>query len=253
MAGVRLNEDLVPICYYYDLALWLSRFYPNLRGAFDLGPISASTNAINLAWLAPPLALGVALARWRRSWAIPLAIGSIGLAGMTLQLVLLFGFQVLHGYVYAEVSLIITAFMAGLALGAVSGNRLLGTWPPETLERRARHTLIGVQLVLAIYSGVLVLFLRLSLPAPTLVFPLLALLAGALGGLAFPLALALIRVRRSRRGSAGRTAGMLYGADLVGGCLGALLGAVLLIPVFGIPQTCAAVALVVLAGLLALV
>jgi hypothetical protein len=46
---------------------------------------------------------------------------------------------------------------------------------------------------------------------------------------------------------------MLYGADLVGGCLGALLGAVLLIPVFGIPQTCAAIALVALAGLLALV
>jgi spermidine synthase len=253
MAGVRLNQDLMPVCYYYDLVLWLSRFYPNLRGAFELGPISASTNVINLAWLAPPLALGVALARWRRGWAVPLAIGSIGLAGMTLQLVLLFAFQVLHGYVYAEVSLIITAFMAGLALGAASGNRLLGTWPPETSKRRARRVLIGVQLALAIYSGVLMLFLRLSLPAPTLVFPLLALLAGALGGVAFPLALALIRIRRSRRGSAGRGAGMLYGADLVGGCLGALLGAVLLIPVFGIPQTCAAIALVALGGLLALV
>ena len=80
-------------------------------------------------------------------------------------------------------------------------------------------------------------------------FPLLALLAGALGGMAFPLSLALLRMR----GEAGYAAGLLYGADLVGGCLGALLGAVLLIPVFGIPQTCAAIALVALAGLLALV
>jgi hypothetical protein len=46
---------------------------------------------------------------------------------------------------------------------------------------------------------------------------------------------------------------MLYGADLAGGCLGALLGAVLFIPVLGIPQTCAVIALVGLAGLLALV
>ena len=46
---------------------------------------------------------------------------------------------------------------------------------------------------------------------------------------------------------------MLYGADLVGGCLGALLAAVLFVPVLGIPQTCAAIALVGLAGLLALV
>ncbi len=93
------------------------------------------------------------------------------------------------------------------------------------------------------------LILRLSLPAPSLVFPLLALLAGTLAGMAFPLALALVR----KRGSSGRTTGMLYGADLVGGCLGALFGAVLLIPVFGIPQTCVAIALVALAGLLALV
>jgi len=79
------------------------------------------------------------------------------------------------------------------------------------------------------------------------VFPLLALVAGTLTGMAFPLAVALTR------GSAGRVAGSLYGADLVGGCLGALLGAVLFIPVLGIPQTCVAIMLVGLAGLLALV
>jgi len=46
---------------------------------------------------------------------------------------------------------------------------------------------------------------------------------------------------------------LLYGADLVGGCLGALLGAVLFVPVLGIPQTCVAIVLVGLAGLLVLV
>jgi len=45
---------------------------------------------------------------------------------------------------------------------------------------------------------------------------------------------------------------MVYGADLVGGCLGALLSAVVLVPLLGIPQTCAVVALVGVAGLLAL-
>ena len=65
--------------------------------------------------------------------------------------------------------------------------------------------------------------------------------------MAFPLAVALMR------GSASRAAGLLYGADLVGGCLGALAGAVLFVPVLGIPQTCAAVALVGVAGVLLLV
>ncbi|MGQ9459098.1 MAG: hypothetical protein ACUVS5_12555 [Anaerolineae bacterium] len=47
-------------------------------------------------------------------------------------------------------------------------------------------------------------------------------------------------------------AGKLYAADLAGGCLGALLSAVLFIPVLGISQTCAAVALAGVTGLLAL-
>ena len=63
--------------------------------------------------------------------------------------------------------------------------------------------------------------------------------------MAFPLAVTLWRSGGSH------AAGVLYAADLVGGCLGALLGAVLLVPVLGIPQTCAAVSLVGLAGLLA--
>ena len=82
----------------------------------------------------------------------------------------------------------------------------------------------------------------------TFLWLLVALLAGALGGMAFPLSLALLRMR----GEAGYAAGLLYGADLVGGCLGSLFGAALLIPVFGIPQTCVVVALVSLAGFLAL-
>ena len=53
-------------------------------------------------------------------------------------------------------------------------------------------------------------------------------------------------------GGIGYGAGLLYGADLAGGCLGALLGAALFVPVLGIPHTCAAIALAALAGLIAL-
>jgi len=250
-AGVRLNRDLTPICYYYNLALWLSRFYPNLRGAFE------SASLVNLWWVAVVLALAVLLVRWRRGWAVPFAIATIGLAEMTLEVVILFAFQVLHGTVYAQVSLIVTSFMAGLALGGAVSNRLLpplssppmgekegGDSPIEKVNGGARRALIVVQAAVAVYSGLFPLILSLPIPAPALVFPLLALVAGTLTGMAFPLAVALMP------GSAGRVAGLLYGSDLVGGCLGALLGAVLFIPVLGIPQTCVAVALVGLAGLL---
>ena len=78
------------------------------------------------------------------------------------------------------------------------------------------------------------------------VTPLLALTAGGLTGMAFPVGVACVR------GESGRVAGLLYGADLVGGCLGAVLASVLLVPILGIPQTCIAVALVGLAGVVTL-
>ena len=265
--GVRLNRDLAPISYYYDLALWLSRFYPNLRSVFE------RTSLANLWWVATPLVIVAVLTRWQRRWAVPVVIAGIGLAQMTLELVILFAFQVLHGYVYAEVSLIVTTFMAGLVVGGAVSNQVIQ--PPDSSPPNLEHIsyfgptvtvgfriltilrnteyeirkriLIAVQVSIIIYSSLLPLILRLPIPAPALVFPLLALLAGLLTGMAFPLAVALVR------GNEGRVAGMLYGADLAGGCLGALLGVALFIPVLGIPQTCAVIALVGLAGLLALV
>jgi spermidine synthase len=205
---------------------------------------------------------------------VPLAIAGIGLAQMMLEVVVLFAFQVLHGTVYAEVSLIVTAFMAGLAVGGAISNQLLARrfpHPGSPLSgrvmriahwvfrspyaiRNTHDALIAVQVAIIIYSGLLPLILLLPIPAPTLVFPLLALLAGCLTGMAFPLAVALVQPSPAvAGGNAGRVAGMLYGADLVGGCLGAILSAVFFVPVLGIPQTCAVVALVGLAGLLVLV
>ena len=180
-----------------------------------------------------------------------MAIAGIGLAEMTLEVVILFAFQVLQGTIYARVSLIVTAFMAGLALGGASGDRLLGRWLAVGGQRsavtgRARRALIAVQAAVALYSAIFPLILSLPASVPVAVFPLLALMAGALTGAAFPLAVALMRR------SAGRAVGLLYAADLVGGCLGALASAVFLVPVLGISQTCIAVALVGLAGLLVL-
>ena len=180
-----------------------------------------------------------------RRWAVPFTIAGIGLAEMTLEVVILFAFQVLHGYVYAEVSLIVTAFMAGLALGGAASNRWLAMSGQRSMGNKG--ALVVVQVAVAAYSGAFPLILSLPIPAPALAFPLLALLAGGLTGMAFPLAVAIMR------GGVARAAGILYGADLVGGCMGALLAAVFFVPVLGIPQTCWAILLVGLAGLAALV
>ena len=41
-----------------------------------------------------------------------------------------------------------------------------------------------------------------------------------------------------------KSAGLVYGLDLVGSCLGALLASAFLLPILGIPGTCWALALI---------
>jgi spermidine synthase len=229
-AGVRLNRDLTPICYYYDLALWLSRFTPRLRGFFE------RTDILRLGWVALVLVVPVGLARVRRRWAVPIAVGSAGLAGMMLEVVILLAFQVRHGSLYAQVSLIVAAYMVGMVLGSRWGASR--PWAAPT-ARRALLALMG-----ALVVGAAVLPFLLGRPLPAAVFPLLALLGGGWGGVVFPLAL------QAERGDVGRAAGRLYGADLAGGCLGALLGGAFFIPLLGIPQTCGVIALLGVAGIL---
>ncbi|NIS81949.1 MAG: hypothetical protein GTO14_17470 [Anaerolineales bacterium] len=246
--GVPINHDLSPICYYYDLALWLSRFYPNLRGAFE------GASLFNLWWIAAPLFLCVLIVRLLRAskrepstgtWTVTFITASVGLSQMILQVVILFAFQVFHGSLFADVSLIVAAFMAGLTMGGTSSTRLLETWALQR-KARAKYGLMVVLMTNLILSFTFLLFTQLPFPAPRFAFPLTAMLAGALAGLAFPFSVTLVKGDRSR------TAGMLYGADLVGGCLGAILTTGLFVPILGIPQTCLLVAIVSLSGLLIL-
>ncbi len=243
----RLNTDLAPVCYYYDMVLWLSRFYPGLSSA-----LAGAVGRPAWWWIAVPLAALVAGARWRRRWAVPMVVAGIGLSQMTLEMVILLAFQVQYGTLYAAVSLIVAAFMAGLAVGGMVGNRLAGERIPRGVQ-----ALAAVQVSILAWTGVTLLVL--SLPAPAIAFPLLALGTGGLTGLAFPLAVGLVRPRPSpfpgreeAQGARSSVAGMVYGADLAGGCLGAIFSAVVFVPLLGIPQTCLVVALVGVAGLLAL-
>jgi spermidine synthase len=249
--SAKLNRDLEPICYYYDMALWLSQFYSGLSGFFHRASL------LNLWWVVVPLALAVVVFRCKRGGAVPAVMAFTGFAEMTLEMIVLLAFQALHGYVYHEVGLIVAAFMVGAALGGGVMNRLIAAKrTPDAAgssalgwAKRPLRVLIAAQGVVMLYALLLpsALLKAAALPLPNLSFPLLTLLAGFLGGMDFPLAAELTK------GSVGRVAGLIYGADLVGACLGAFLSSALLIPVLGIPQTCYAVALLSLAGVMLLV
>jgi len=237
LPGTPLNRDSRPVAYYFDVALWSSQFHQGYRRAFGA---LAKTGFGTAAGLAGTLALlGAAGCRLlpgkprRRRAGAGFCTLATGFASIGLEILLLLGFQAAYGYVYAELALLIAAFMAGVAAGSALGLR--SAWGRFRLSPGFR--LAGVQAVTAVVC------LGAGMPvASRLWFPSMAFVAGSLGGFEFSLAARLFTA------GPGRGAGTLYALDLAGSCVGALLFSVYLIPVFGFLRTGLLMALVSLAA-----
>jgi spermidine synthase len=226
-----LNTDFSPALYYYHLRHWLSQF--------------AARSGLLAGLLAILLAVYVVRLR-----AVPRVVFAAGFAAASLEVVLLLGFQVLYGSLYRQVGLVVTVFMAGLAVGAWCANRWLDRWnalsPTRSIRLGALSSPAGRSTVLlsfaiaalAVVTPVVLPQLRAidaqagSALAGQGVILLLTFVLAALVGAQFPLA----ATAESREVTA--TAARLYTADLTGAALGALLVSALLIPLLGITAVC---------------
>jgi len=184
----------------------------------------------------------VGLVRGRRGLAraaLLWSVGTTGLATMALEIVLLYTFQTLYGYVYSMVGLVVGVFMFGLVLGSLAMNRRLrgGRDGPPRLGLQA---LAWLDLVMAIFAAGLVIALgalrgsAADWPIQAATFALVAV-TGVLGGLVFPLAAA---VALEDRPSTARAAGAIDAADCIGACIGGLATGVILVPVLGVSGAC---------------
>ena len=75
-------------------------------------------------------------------------------------------------------------------------------------------------------------------------FLTLSFLAGAGVGIQFPLAAKSYHDIPAGQRAVGQIAALIYGADLLGGFFGGLLGGVLLLPVLGLWETCLVVTMI---------
>jgi spermidine synthase len=248
--GVPINKDLRPICYFYDTVLWSAQYTPALKRWFLwlLG--------LRVEWIFALIAAITLLLLWRgKRAASPLllwAVAVMGFSAIALEIILILAFQIFYGYLYYTIGLIITAFMIGLALGGwmitVSMGRII----------RPLRPLLMVQAGVALYAaGILLLILKLHQeisPASLAVamekgFPFLTLVAGFLGGIHFPLA---NKVYLGGREEIGRIGGLMYGIDLVGSAVGALVISVIIVPIVGIAQGVSLVIVLNLSAILCL-
>jgi spermidine synthase len=238
--GTRINRDLTPSCYFYDIVHWSAQYSPRLKSAFLL------VGRIQLRWFILTMVILTAVFYWfaHRNKGkgslrptILCACFVTGFSEMTLNVLLILFFQVIYGYVYLKIAMLITAYMIGL---------ILGSWHMTPFVERTRkpvRTLLFIQCGLALYAtallGLIVLFdhaphLPRTWPMVEVGFPLLTLAAGYLGGLHFPLAAGIYLAGREE---VGKVASLIYGTDLAGSATGALAAGIVLLPVLGVPNT----------------
>jgi spermidine synthase len=260
--NTRTNRDFAPIAYYFDVALWSTRFNRAYRRVFQSMAelrFGSLLGTVGLALFALAALIGRLPPKKNRPRASAgFCVAAMGFTLIGLEMLLLLGFQAIYGYVYRQLAIIIAGFMLGMTLGSRWG------LDPKAnaFNRRDLHRLFHLQM-LAAFSPILLclLFDRLAtIQNPTTVFlvsqilfPVLAVLCGLFGGFQFPVA---TRIFFSNSGQETSGPGTLYALDLAGACLGAIVLSSYLVPVFGFQATAWIMAVVnlapaVLAGMLA--
>ncbi|UCH96985.1 MAG: hypothetical protein JSV88_09080 [Candidatus Aminicenantes bacterium] len=170
-----------------------------------------------------------------------MAVFSSGMAGLSLELVILYTFQNSFGNIYHIIGFIIAIFMFGLPLGALVSNALI-TKEKFTHEHQIIGFIIFIQMVLAAVSFLLPhmtrLFAKVIILHQFIIFAETILIGFAVG-LVFPLA---IHVYLGRQGKIGKTAGVVDAFDHIGAALGAFFIGTLFLPVMGVAKICTLVA-----------
>ncbi len=141
---------------------------------------------------------------------------------MGVEILVIFAFQIYFGYIYLQIGIIITVFLAGLLPGAWLGTRL---------QRQGKPLLV-------LTDGLLIVFLALFILSianfadrlPVTFYLVYGFVVSLTCGFQFPVALYL-------KGSDNAAAAHIFSADLIGAAGGTLITSVVLIPYTGILWT----------------
>ncbi len=149
---------------------------------------------------------------------------------ISLELLAIMAYQSIFGVLYGRIALLIGSYMAGLALGAWIGTQMVEK--KYTGIKQLAIIQIGIAVIPMVWIGLLVLHSAFpgEIPLMELGFYILTTLAGFAGGFQFPVADSLYRKSISYHESG---LGIIYGVDLAGSSVGALVTASLMIPILG--------------------
>jgi spermidine synthase len=238
ITGAAVNRDFFPVCYFHNLIMWATQWHAALQKILNI------LADLKLRWLWTGLGIAGAVivaifwtGRCKFRSAVAGSIFVSGAVEMVLQVVFLLSFQIIEGFVYRQLALIIAFFMTGLAVGA----GWISRQPSSALKTHAaRNLFIRVQaLVCMLPFGLILFFLLihreihnfLSPAAMGWLFSGLGLITGILGGVHFALA---VMVMAGTGVAPEKIGGGFYALDLAGAAAGVLTATLFILPIYGI-------------------
>lgn len=251
----KINQDFRPLGVFFSLSYWNAQFAPYMKGLFrwfqsvNLFLILSLIIFVITVFF---LLISLKIKRFYHT-SIPFCIITTGFAAMIFDLALIFTFQALYGYVFHWIGFLVTAFMVGIAGGAITMTSVLSRIKNDL------NILVKIEWTIILFSGLLPLVFLLLQPylGYTFVYILLQFLflflsffAGMIIGSQFPLA---NKIYLSYSANVSKTAGLLYSGDLLGGWLSGILGAIILLPILGLFWSCMIVVLLKIGSLIVIV
>lgn len=233
-----INRQFSPICYFHAMRLWAAQWHPRIESGLDAAAAVRPPHAAGIVAVAGVLvSLFFWLGRRRYRAAVGASIFVQGAAGMVVQVVLILSFQILEGFAYQQLALIIACFMAGLALGTLW---VAGSKKGWTDNSRSIQWFTALQAAVTAFPLLVLLFLApagetlraaLSSLQVSGAFAMTSLAAGILGGAHFSLAALVVSAAGARLE---RSGGYLYALDLAGAAGGAVAVCLLVLPLYGV-------------------
>jgi spermidine synthase len=194
-----LNAELAPYVMRAVFSEWFAKFHSS--------PL----------WFMGVLAAVLGFYLWRAS-RVEFVLFSTGWTAMGSELLVIFAFQIFFGYIYFQIGVIVTVFLAGLLPGALWGRRLAA---------RARRVLILSDTALIVLLGATFAAVHAGDRLGQAFYLFLGFAVSFACGVQVPAALRL-------QGDDGRAAAAVFSADLIGAALGTLATSTILIPYLGI-------------------
>ncbi len=232
LATTRINSDFLPVAFYYYLVYWSGQH----KGIISLLLIYLHQIPFWQILLILVFFFAVILFSGGKNSSFvqnAMAMLVMGFSMLALELVLLLAFQAVYGYVYRQVALLIGLFMAGMAVGTRLMLKFLSAFPRRKHSQILRFLQAGVVVLIPLLYFFFIFTNGLTRPlsiriASYFLFPLFAFLTGTLGGAQFPVISAMYLEQNAKR-----NVGFIYGMDLLGALLAALLMSIFVIPLYG--------------------